>query len=537
MKPPWNLILLLAALALVTCAQEPQSAVPTAALTASSPAPTKESARLPATATTASAPTVATATVAPSPTATATATEIPEIVVAVPSAWFTATEQATIQSSGWRWRVELNEQPAAAIENGSAQLALVPGEGQPHVGTQPLALTVPFSTDWDGVSLAQAQEILANGHQLVQVVPWADVQAQQRALYVDGRHVSAPDYPLQQPWFVQAAPGYEEAATALAAHLSQQTVDETVHLAAVGDVMLDRALGAVIAGGDVAYPFLYVQEHLQRADLTLANVESALGDTGSPAEKSYTFRAPPEAARSLASAGIDVVSLANNHALDYGPQALLQGIDLLRAQGIAPVGAGANAAAARAPAILEVEGMTLAILAYANVPVEGRDPYFDTQTWTATESQPGLAWGIPEEIAADVAAATAVADHVIVLLHSGYEYVPAPSPEQRAAAYAAVDAGATLVIGHHAHILQGVEFYNEGVIVYGLGNFAFNITGSPESAILNVWLNKTGERAAAVRQIEFIPAVIQETGQPAPLSSEEAAAIRHEIYLLSATLD
>src|SRR5690606_19235825 len=172
---------------------------------------------------------------------------------------------ATIQSSGWRWRVELNEQPAAAIENSSAQLALMPGEGQPHVGTQPLALTVPFSTDWDGVSLAQAQEILANGHQLVQVVPWANVQAQQRALYVDGRHVSAPDYPLQQPWFVQAAPGYEEAATALAAHLSQQTVDETVHLAAVGDVMLDRALGAVIAGGDVAYPFLYVQEHLQRA--------------------------------------------------------------------------------------------------------------------------------------------------------------------------------------------------------------------------------------------------------------------------------
>jgi poly-gamma-glutamate synthesis protein (capsule biosynthesis protein) len=472
--------------------------------------------------------------VAPSPTATAT--EIPQIVVAVPPIWLAPAQQAAAQNSQWRWHIEVSEEPGTVLESGRAQLALVGGEGEPHAGTQPLALTVPFSTDWDSVSLAQAQEILANGHQLVEVVPWPEVQASQRALYVDGRHVSAPDYPLQQPWHIRASQGHEEAATALATQLAQRPLEETVQLAAVGDVMLDRALGTVIAGGDVAYPFLHVQAYLQQADLTLANVESALGDTGSPVDKSYTFRAPPAAARSLASAGIDVASLANNHALDYGPEALLQGIGLLQAEGITPVGAGPNAAAARAPAIVEVEGLTLAVLAYANVPVEGGAPYFDTQSWTATESQPGLAWGTPQEIAADVAAAANSADHVIVLLHSGYEYVPAPSPEQRAAAYAAVDAGATLVIGHHAHILQGVEFYNEGVIVYGLGNFAFNITGPPETAILNVWLNKTGERAAAVRQIEFIPAVIQGTGQPAPVSGEEAAAIRRGIYLLSAGL-
>jgi len=165
------------------------------------------------------------------------------------------------------------------------------------------------------------------------------------------------------------------------------------------------------------------------------------------------------------------------------------------------------------------------------VPVEGNPPYFDTSTWTATDATPGLAWAKPDEIAADVRAARAQSDLVIVVLHSGMEYVSAPSPEQMAASYAAIDAGASLVIGHHAHILQGVEFYNGGVIVYGLANFAFNIIGPPESAILRAWLDKDG-----VRTIEFVPVLVQENGQPRLADENEAALIRKSIYDMSGGL-
>jgi poly-gamma-glutamate capsule biosynthesis protein CapA/YwtB (metallophosphatase superfamily) len=150
---------------------------------------------------------------------------------------------------------------------------------------------------------------------------------------------------------------------------------------------------------------------------------------------------------------------------------------------------------------------------------------FDTQSWTATATAPGVAWGDPEEITADVRAAHQEADLVIVILHSGYEYVLQPSPPQVAAARAAIDAGAALVIGHHAHILQGIEFYNGGVIAYGLGNFAFEIDGDPETAILHAWLDRHG-----VRQLEIVPAIIQFGGQPRLATEWEGAAIREHIY-------
>ncbi|MCA9961262.1 MAG: CapA family protein, partial [Anaerolineales bacterium] len=132
----------------------------------------------------------------------------------------------------------------------------------------------------------------------------------------------------------------------------------------------------------------------------------------------------------------------------------------------------------------------------------------------------------------DVTAVAPQVDHVIVVLHSGYEYVDSPSPPQVAAAHAAIDAGAALVIGHHAHILQGIEYYNGGVIVYGLGNFAFEIDGPPETAILNVWLDQNG-----VRQLELLPAVIQFGGQPRPAETWEAPAILQRVYALTNALN
>ena len=396
--------------------------------------------------------------------------------------------------SAWTWRLMPVADPASELAAGHADLAMVAGEAGLPLGVRPVVAAVPFTTDWESIDLASAQHIAANGHSLVQIVFWDELRPPLRALRVNGFHPTDPAYPLLQPYVLQTGPGQEEAADFLAPYLAGALMDHNlVQVAAVGDINMDRALGAIVAGGRTDFPFSQVAPHLQSADIAVGNFECSLGNVGEPEDKSYAFRAPPEAAQSLADAGFDVITLANNHALDYGPEALMQGIDLLEEQAMSTIGAGITADAARAPAFLERNGLTIAFLGYVQVPVEGHPPYFDTQTWTATADKPGLAWAVPEEVAADVAAARIQSDVVIVVLHSGVEYVSAPSPEQMAAARAAIDAGAALVIGHHAHILQGVEFYNGGVIVYGLANFAFNIIGPPETAILQAWLDAGGD--------------------------------------------
>ncbi|MDX1664116.1 MAG: CapA family protein [Candidatus Promineifilaceae bacterium] len=478
-------------------------------------------------------------TLAPSstvaPTATASATPRPQVVLAIPPEWQRPAETAIARSGDaeppWRLDVAAVADPAAALNAGGSQIALLPDDGGIPIASQPLAVAVPFGTEWHTVTAAQAEGIRVDGHRLARVIPWGDLTSDLRALRVDGFYPLDPGYSLQQPWSLHAAPGYEEAASFLAGQLELGRAD-MAHLAAVGDLMLDRALGVVIANGRLDYPFAEVAAVLQQADIAVGNLESALGDSGEPVAKAYTFRAPPGAAEAVARAGFDVVSLANNHALDYGPEALSQGMNLLQRQDVRTVGAGANASRARAPAFIEAGGMLFAFLGYVDVPQEGVPPYFDNTTWTATESAPGVAWAIPEEIAADVAAAAEQANHVVVLLHSGYEYVASPSPPQRAAARAAIDAGAALVIGHHAHILQGVEFYNGGVIVYGLGNFAFPIDGPPETAILHAWFGDEG-----VHQLDLQPAVVQPGGQPRLATPEEATAIRSQIYYLTRALN
>jgi poly-gamma-glutamate synthesis protein (capsule biosynthesis protein) len=119
----------------------------------------------------------------------------------------------------------------------------------------------------------------------------------------------------------------------------------------------------------------------------------------------------------------------------------------------------------------------------------------------------------------------------VVLLHSGYEYVQSPSPEQSVAAQAAIDAGADLVLGHHAHVLQGIQFGDRSAIVYGLGNFAFEIDGDPTTVILDVWLDSQG-----VRQIELTPAIIEAGGRPRIAAPWESPEIRQRVYHLSRML-
>ncbi len=499
---------------------------------ACTPAPVAEQTAVPP-ATSNSAESAATAQLTPAATATPTATPQPTntpmptamaTVMPHPLPLIAISADFPQPLPEGPWQLYITDDPATALASGAVDAAVLP-DGDGHViGRLALAVSVPFTSEWEATSLAKAVDIQTNGHDFAVLIPWRDMDPTQKALRIDGLHPSDPDYPLQQTWSLHFDANSQVDFDALTAHWAAVWPQESIiHLASVGDVMLDRFLGERIGRGDLAYPFAEVYEELVSADFTLGNLESSLGDTGEAEPKSYTFQAPPDAAAALALAGFDLVSLANNHALDYGPDALAQGIDLLTASNVAAIGAGHDDMSARAPHIVTINDMKLAFLGYVHVPNEYHG--YNMAQWEAEPDKPGVAWGHPEVVSADVAAILPNVDHVIVVLHSGYEYKIPPSPAQRDAAHAAIDAGATLVIGHHTHILQGVEFYGDGVIVYGLGNFAFEIDGDPATAILNAWLDRDG-----VRQIEFIPALIQVGGQPRLAAAWEAPAILAQIY-------
>jgi poly-gamma-glutamate synthesis protein (capsule biosynthesis protein) len=292
---------------------------------------------------------------------------------------------------------------------------------------------------------------------------------------------------------------------------------------AVGDVMLARSIGERILAQGPGAALVGLQQTLLSAELLAVNLECVISDVGEPAPKAYVFRAPPAAVEALAGAGVDVVSLANNHAYDFGAAAVDDMLPRLTERGIVAVGAGANDAAAHAPAIVTRNGVRVAFLAYVDVPVEGGG--FDTRTWTAGPETPGLAWAEAGRIAEDVAAARQAAEVVVVMLHFGLEGRPEETASQRALARAAVDAGAALVLGAHPHVLQRTERYNGGLIAYSLGNFVFDGFGGAanQSAIFEAVLTPEG-----VESYGWVPVVI-EGGLPRLATEAEAGPILQQL--------
>jgi poly-gamma-glutamate synthesis protein (capsule biosynthesis protein) len=176
-------------------------------------------------------------------------------------------------------------------------------------------------------------------------------------------------------------------------------------------------------------------------------------------------------------------------------------------------------------AVLDVKGLRVAFLGFVNVPPEGTGG-FDTKAWDAKGSNAGVAWAENARVARDVAAAKANADVVVVMLHSGYELTMNANFVQRQIAHAAVDAGASLVIGAHPHVLQGTERYKGAFIAYSLGNFVFD--GRDEySAILRATIDRDG-----VKDVEFVPVVLR-GGFPQPTDAATAHWIRSVIRQLS----
>jgi poly-gamma-glutamate synthesis protein (capsule biosynthesis protein) len=292
----------------------------------------------------------------------------------------------------------------------------------------------------------------------------------------------------------------------------------------IGDVLLAGSAGRLIASEGPSAPFARVSDVLQRADLAIANLECPLATSGEPADKQFTFRARPDAAAALASAGIDLVTLANNHSVDYGPQALLETLDALRKHDVRFVGAGRDLAEAGRPAVFECgsPAVKIAVLAFSNML---------PTSFYAAEDSPGTNPAWPALVRHGVKAGRREADIVIVHFHWGPERDSSPSPVQRRLARTAAEAGADLVVGHHPHVLQGFEVLGRSVIAYSLGNFLFP---SREECRRTMMLRYTPDPAGSAR-VEILPCVI-EGFQPRPASEDECTEIISHMRDLSRDL-
>jgi poly-gamma-glutamate capsule biosynthesis protein CapA/YwtB (metallophosphatase superfamily) len=320
---------------------------------------------------------------------------------------------------------------------------------------------------------------------------------------------------------------------------ARQNIEEVVNdsassrpqwtMTASGDVMLGRRVAEAMACNGALYPFAAVATLLRSADLTFGNLESPLSKQGTPLPgKGIWLRGDPSGAAALSEVGYDVMSVANNHILDYDDPAFLDTLTFLNEQGIIPVGGGTNLAMAAKPVFREVKGQQIAFLAAT----EMADIFWDwdyPRTFEAKPDRPGVYKLDPDQLVDDVSSLRGKADLIVVSLHWGTEYSDYATEDQRKIAHRLVDAGANLIIGHHPHCLQGVELYQGAVIAYSLGNFVYDRQRRPkcqESLLLKAFFE-----GRSLKKVYLYPVII-DSEQPRLAGKDAAAKILQRTTVL-----
>ena len=295
--------------------------------------------------------------------------------------------------------------------------------------------------------------------------------------------------------------------------------NDVVTLMAVGDIMmgdhpicLGHGVGTRIKKQCPEYICDNISDVLRNADITFGNLECVLSDIGIDQTnyKTVHFRGTETSVDGLMHAGFDVLSIANNHILEHGENSLIRTKELLYDNGIQTVGISENKIKSRQPVILNRNGISFGFLAYCLV----RDK-------TAYCSV-----GNSHDIITDVKKAKNDVDILVVSLHWGNEFVRKPSPEQFSLGHSIIDAGAKLILGHHPHVLQGIETYNDGVIAYSLGNFVFDMWQRKmrESMIFSCRFSKNG-----IVDFEIMPAYINDFYQPYLLQGDKKKVLLSKI--------
>lgn len=311
---------------------------------------------------------------------------------------------------------------------------------------------------------------------------------------------------------------------------SATTAEADVVISAVGDIMLDGTARPVMKEQGYDYPFVKMLPYFTGAQIIFGNVEGPLTDRGTPEpDKTFVFRSPPaKVGAALRAAGFNVVSLANNHTLDYGADGLIQTIETLDEVNILHAGAGTDLMAARQPALTQANGLKVAILAYSMTLPEN---------FFAGTNKAGTAFGHEAQVRADIVAAREKADIVLVSFHWGQEGKTTLRDYQVRLGHVAIDAGASAVIGHHPHILQGIEQYKNGVILYSLGNFTFGSYSMNSARSAVAQLRFRNARLQSVRLFPINVNNFEVQFQPQPLTGAAADAVIDELRMLSAALN
>ncbi len=249
---------------------------------------------------------------------------------------------------------------------------------------------------------------------------------------------------------------------------------EPVRIAFVGDIMLDRGIRNIVdihGLGDYGYITKYL-EFLQDFDLVFGNLEGPVSDKGFNQGSIYSFRMNPVSLEALLGANISVLSVANNHAGDWGVDAFADSLVRLRDSGILYVGGGINLSDAKSLKVFEKNGLKIGFLGFSDVGPK----WMEVQ-----ENFPGIL--IAESSYRDdlIQRSSGEVDFLVVSYHYGEEYQELPNERQRFLSMRSIDLGADIVVGHHPHVIQPVEEYLDGVIAYSLGNFIFDQYFSSET--------------------------------------------------------
>ena len=250
---------------------------------------------------------------------------------------------------------------------------------------------------------------------------------------------------------------------------------------------------------------------LAEADYRIANLECSVSARGTSLPgKPYTFRAEPRAL-GVMQGRFDAVALSNNHSGDFGPDAFLDTIEHARQAGIRSFGGGRNLREAHAPLWIHKNGLRIAVLGYNE---------YKPRSFEAGASRPGVAWSEDSEVISDIRAARKAGAHIVIpFMHWGWENRHTPSLRQRMLARKMIDAGASLVVGGHPHVIQDAELYRGKLIVHSLGNFVFDGFDLPEERqgwLLRLEVDRRGLKAWQTRLVQ-----IDAAGTPVPVSGAE----------------
>ncbi|HEX2947210.1 MAG TPA: CapA family protein [Clostridia bacterium] len=272
--------------------------------------------------------------------------------------------------------------------------------------------------------------------------------------------------------------------------ISGETEGPALRLMAVGDIMLGRGVGMRLKkAGDYGIAFEKISDYLKQGDVVFANLESPITSSTHSLDKKrkIVLKGDPASVSALTGAGISVVSLANNHMMDYYEKGLFDTMDILDKNNILHIGSGRNMDDARKPAIIEKNGIKIGFLAYSDMAelVFAGDPYLK---YSAEADKSGVLPRKYETIKEDVEKLRSQVDILAVSLHWGVEESFTIPPEQVEFAHKLIDGGVDIILGHHPHQFQGIEMYKGKPIIYSMGNFLFdqNDPENMESFIMDI---------------------------------------------------